>query len=172
MDPSGYSGDCDSKDINTNRVTSGDDYGKLVDADVEKNTKVNGTYAESEANSKILRDELYSMGVPNPPYLNAAHHVVPVNDPRAARARELIESAGSIDLNSAANGVFLPIEDNGLIGDAALHNGNYSSDYIESVTKRLVKLTESDKTNNQESILNEMSSIKNGVLDGTIKLNN
>ncbi|WP_028399080.1 AHH domain-containing protein [Ectobacillus panaciterrae] len=78
-------------------------------AKVSNNTKVVGYYTTSTANSTILRDELKAAGIAPPPYPNDAHHIVPAGDTResAQLAQRLLKSFG-IEINSAANGVFLP----------------------------------------------------------------
>ncbi len=45
----------------------------------------------------------------NPPYSNAAHHLVPWKDNKAIEAQELLEEFG-IHHDSAANGVFYHIK--------------------------------------------------------------
>ena len=47
---------------------------------VSTKTKVIGSYPPSYTASQVLRDELKTAGVATPPYLNAAHHIIPWDD--------------------------------------------------------------------------------------------
>src|SRR5207253_8588383 len=57
--------------------------------------------------AKDLADNLERAGDPRPSEFHEPHHIAAANDPRAARAREILEEA-NIGNNSAKNGVWLP----------------------------------------------------------------
>ena len=147
--------------------------GKLTDAKtyaklVAEKTKVNGIYSDGIKPSQILKNELHEAGVPYPPYGFASHHIVPVQHPRAKEARDILKSYG-IELNSAANGVYLPYETNEFVGDTVLHIGNHYNKYIDVVTEKLNEVVEFGGT--KEDIVNSLNEIRAGLLDGSITLN-
>lgn len=74
----------------------------------------------TKSNSEILRDNLKKAGYTEPDYKNAAHHMVPATAEVAGEARIILRNCG-IDINDAANGVFLPTETGH--GTAAVHRG-------------------------------------------------
>ena len=135
---------------------------------VSDKTTVNGTYNPSDSASDILRGELYDAGIPYATYPNAAHHIVPWKDPRAQGARDILDAFG-IQYNSAANGVLLPTKVNEYVGDAALHVGNHSASYIESVTDRLQGVVNAGGSKND--IIGELNNIRSDLLNGLLKLN-
>lgn len=135
---------------------------------VSTRRKVCGTYPDSMSSADILRSELYDAGIPNPPYKNAAHHIVPWNDPRASDIRDILDEY-EIDYNSAANGVFLPMGENAYTGDNAQHIGNHSKEYIRLVQKRLQEVV--DRDGSVDDIISAINQIRKELLEGTIKLN-
>lgn len=147
-----------------NVVTSAQQYTEKVSS----KRKVYGTYSDSMSSSDILRSELYNAGISNPPYKNAAHHIVPWNDPRAVGIRDILDEY-EIDYNSAVNGVFLPMEENAYTGDAAKHVGNHSKEYIRLVQKRLQDVVDADGS--ADDIVSTINLIRKELLEGTIKLN-
>lgn len=64
-----------------------------------KNSKVKDVYDANTQHSDILRNELKKVGIQPPSYVNAAHHIVAWNDPRAEKAREVLKKVG-IDFDS------------------------------------------------------------------------
>jgi len=69
----------------------------------------------------------------------AAHHIVLAGDnrfPSAQQAREILANAG-IDINEAANGVFLPRSADFSDMGKAIHNGSHSRAYSDWVLTRL-----------------------------------
>lgn len=134
---------------------------------VSTKTTVCGNYEPSLPPSQILKQELYSAGVAGPPYKFAAHHIVPIKDPKAEKAREILATYG-IEWNSAANGVFLPMETNKYTGDTALHIGGHSNDYIKQVTRRL---EEADEAGGEKSVITELNNIRKDLLDGKLQVN-
>ncbi|AWX57714.1 wall-associated protein [Brevibacillus brevis] len=135
---------------------------------VSNKTKVYGTHNPSDSASTILRNELKAAGVETPPYPNAAHHIIPWNDPRAYDAQQILKRYG-IDFNSAANGVFLPNKPSKYVGDEALHIGNHGPDYIKYVTKALQETEQMGGT--QADIVHTINTIRGKLLNGTLPLN-
>ena len=170
VDPSGYAKNCNSQENDSNRPRRN----PTVYTDVQSHTGLQGTYSSSAKDSDILRNELKLAGVTPPPYSNAAHHIVAVSAPRAQSARDILEQYG-IDVNSAANGVFLPYRRNGYVTTETMHTGSHKDRYYEYVNDQLetkIKKIEKEKglvtANDVAGILNE---IRNGLLDGSVRLN-
>ena len=104
--------------------------------EVKRSINVSKTYGKSFSDSDILREELKKCGVTNHDYCNSAHHVVPKNMKAAKEAREILE-AYDIELNSAANGVLLPISDEPYVVKESYHSGGHTEYYCEIVNSRL-----------------------------------
>lgn len=83
-------------------------------------------------------------------------------------ARIILDDFG-IKYNSAANGVFLPMEENAYTGDAVQHIGNYSADYIQTVTTRLQEVV--DAGGNKTDVVSALNKMREELLNGTLKLN-
>lgn len=124
--------------------------------------------------SKILRNNLKKSGIKPPKFFNAAHHIIPEGVKTgeigkvAERARQILEKCG-IDINGAENGVFLPGE-NGIAaaGNATVHQGMHSGNYIKEVTRRLEQVNPT----NYEDCKAVLKIIKQDLLNGKLKLNN
>jgi hypothetical protein len=87
--------------------------------------------------SAILAKKLERAGDPPPGPNHEAHHIVPFDDPRVAPLRTSLEKLG-VDLNSAANGVWLPRggqADN--VQGAARHEFTFSDEYIAALKDAL-----------------------------------
>jgi hypothetical protein len=76
--------------------------------------------------AKDLAANLEAAGEFRPPDTDA-HHIVARNDPRAARARAILQRE-NIDLDDAANGVFL---------DSSVHDGLHTDLYYQTLTREL-----------------------------------
>jgi hypothetical protein len=63
---------------------------------------------------------------------NQAHHIVERNDANAAPARAWLARAG-VELDSAVNGVFLPVTHGDDTGDATVHFGSHHAAYANMV---------------------------------------
>ena len=110
--------------------------------------------------SEILGGNLEAAGVPRPPD-TAAHHIVPYGDRRAQRIRDLLGSFNPpIDLNSAANGVFLPSRP-GSTAPGAYHPSLHSNDYYDALAQDF------DYVENREDAINTLDRIRERLLDGT-----
>ena len=129
-----------------------------------------------KTDSKKLDDELLKAGVVKPDYKCVAHHIV------TDKMDDVVEifKEYNIDINSAANGVYLPSRGAKLseVGKEAIHIGATSAEYRENLTKRIVDFVkELNKTNlskaaKKDKILEEMNDIRNELLTGKLKINN
>lgn len=100
----------------------------------------------------------------------AAHHIIPhgATDANAVAAQKIM-SDFNIDLNSSANGVFLPRETGELktVIDGqimATHNGRHADTYYEFVYKEIKDVK------SQEELLNKINKIREGLMNGDIVL--
>ncbi|PMB10574.1 hypothetical protein CEN49_03710 [Fischerella thermalis CCMEE 5273] len=140
-------------------------------AKVSDRTTVKGEYSESRwkgDRSGILREEMYQANIKPPPYPNAAHHIVPWNDPRAQDARKVLDSYG-IETESAVNGVFLPYTENEYVTNEAMHVGSHGKNYIEEVNRMLRRTKSKGATKDQ--IIEELNNIREELISGNLKLN-
>lgn len=110
----------------------------------------------------------------------AAHHIVPVKEDSisAVRARNLIKLLG-IDINSSANGVFLPPKEP---GDAAIkeidgeyllatHNTKHGETYYDFVWDQLKPIAEmEDRMKAKAAALSVLSEIRVLLLTGKLKI--
>ncbi|CVK19390.1 hemagglutinin repeat-containing protein [Sporomusa sphaeroides] len=126
-----------------------DDGGKLVVKEVEKITS---------ASSRKLGDNLVAAGVERPDYASAAHHIVAGNSVKANEARAILQKYG-IDIDDAANGVFLPtVKD---VSNSAYHPSLHTNAYYEKVTNLLQDVT------TKEEALDILNKISNQLKNGT-----
>ncbi len=98
--------------------------------------KIAGRAAGVSRPSRILGRNLEKAGRPRPPD-HATHHIVPFKEPRfpeADKAREILKRF-NVDLNDAANGVWLPNKPS--IGQGTYHGATYGQPYYEQVLDRL-----------------------------------
>ncbi|OFD42184.1 hypothetical protein BWGOE3_34370 [Bacillus mycoides] len=130
--------------------------------------EVKNEYPDLYTASKKLREELKDAGSEPPPYPNAAHHIGPWNDKRAAQVQELLEEFG-IHHDSAVNGVFLPYKVNDYVTTEALHIGNHSPEYIREVYRVLSEVKRFG--GNQADVVAALQNIRERLLDGSLKLN-
>ena len=169
IDPSGYA-KCSQVEEGSNKEIRRVDY-----TNAPSKTSLQGTYSKSYSDSDILRAELKKAGVIPPPYVNAAHHIVAKNAKEARPAQKIMKKYG-IDLNSAANGVFLPYKKNlTYANNATVHIGSHSNDYYKYVNQKLREKVNSIKRARREvsahDIAETLDEVRKGLLDGSIKLN-
>ena len=127
--------------------------------------------------SQILRENLKNAGIEPPPYPNATHHIVAVNSEKSRASVAILHEYG-IDLNSPANGVFLPYQKNEFVTTEAMHCGGHLDSYHINVRKRLEDLI--DKAEDlrysniliQKLICNELQTIRKELLSGFLKIHN
>jgi hypothetical protein len=92
-----------------------------------------------------------------------AHHVVEGKKVSAEKSRQLLEDVG-IDINDAANGIFLPDGPESIfIGPH--HRTSHSEQYTEMVYGRLRPYK-----GNREKIIEELTKIKHDLYDGKMSL--
>ncbi len=109
--------------------------------------------------SRILGLNLEKSGVVRPAE-SAAHHIVAEGAPEAAPAREVLGRYG-IDINDAANGVFLPgYQTSANPAGAAVHGGLHTEPYYRTVNRRLGGAT------TREEVLDALDAIRNELLSG------
>ncbi len=108
-------------------------------------------------------------GVNPPPYSNQAHHIIPEgynSIPEAQEARDILAACG-IDLNSPANGVFLPsAKDLQYAGNAAVHSGGHTEAYIINITKALKDAN--PKT--ADAAIAVLSDLREQLLEGALQV--
>lgn len=130
--------------------------------------------------STILANELIAAGISKPPLESgvtawAAHHIVPEGEKNSDAANKLrkIYKKFHIEVNSAANGVWLPMkkgektvdfidENTEIIWKAAAHNGRHSKKYYEHVLDRL----DSVELKDAEDVLFIIREIRTELLSG------
>lgn len=77
-------------------------------------------------------------GIEIPDYPNAAHHIVAGSSPKATEARAILQKYG-VDINDAANGVFLPTQKG--VSNSAYHPSLHTNAYYDKVNKLLSEAT-------------------------------
>lgn len=141
---------------------------------VKYKSSVSKTYPSSYNDYDIIKNELHSAGVSYPKYKFATHHVVPLKMADAKAARDILEEFG-IDINSSANGVFLPKEDNKTVLLESLHPGGHSKYYCQLVNSRLrnvvKELSGKDDTTIRKALCDELTKLKVELLNNTISVN-
>ena len=112
----------------------------------------------STPNSRVLRQNLIKAGADVPSYPNAAHHIVAGNSAKAAEARAILQKYG-VDINDAANGVFLPtVKD---VAEGAYHPGLHTDSYYRKVTELL------SSAKSKEDVLDILGDIAEQLKKGT-----
>ncbi|WP_140399140.1 RHS repeat domain-containing protein, partial [Pseudomonas sp. SID14000] len=111
--------------------------------------------------SKALGKNLESSGVARPQN-TAAHHIVGDSAKLAAPARAILNKHG-IDVDGAANGVFLPNRFNTDISvPGILHNGKHPNSYFESVNKIIAN---ADAAGGKDAVLKAIGNIRQKLLN-------
>jgi A nuclease family of the HNH/ENDO VII superfamily with conserved AHH len=91
---------------------------------------------------------------------HAAHHIVAKKADGAKRARAVLDKFG-IDLDDAANGVFLPTSaSRGTTAGSANHSTLHTSTYYRAVNQAL------DRATTHAEVLEALSAIRDGLLSG------
>jgi A nuclease family of the HNH/ENDO VII superfamily with conserved AHH len=91
--------------------------------------------------SRELGDNLIAGGSPKPGTGYQPHHVIPINDPRAADIQRRLQDA-RIDLNSAANGVWLPQNSSVSNKGETPHNETFRDSYFDYLDKAFAGATD------------------------------
>ena len=150
-------------DVSKGVLKNLDDYNDVANrigknSDEIADATVNVTKKVSKASSKKLGENLVAAGFKRPNYKHAAHHIVAGRDSGAAKSREILEKFG-IDINDAANGVFLPNEKN--VSKAIYHPMLNTNKYNDNVYEML------SKAKTREEAIGILDKIRNKLLDGT-----
>ena len=123
----------------------------------------------ASASGAILRENLFTVMDPQMrKYIEAfggvaAHHVVEGNDPAAIASRRILEQFG-IDINDAANGIFLPSDSNRSIFKGAVHKTHHTEEYSEYVYREL------KDCKSREEVIKKLTEIKHHLYDGKLSL--
>lgn len=144
----------------------------------EDKITVDKKYPKSKSPSAILRDEMLKAGIEEPEYQNAAHHIVIEKGEGMPESKKIFEKLG-IDINSAANGVFLPTTgaDNTNLTESP-HVGRTGKEYKDIVEERITEAYNNavkrnlNKADTVKEVTKELSNIKNDLLTGKLKINN
>lgn len=95
-----------------------------------------------------------------------------------SRARVAILHEYGIDLNSPANGVFLPYQKNEFVTTEVMHCGGHLNSYFDEVYERLYSIVydaiekECSDAQIQKLICNELQKIRRDLLNGLLKVHN
>ncbi len=95
-----------------------------------------------------------------------------------SRARVAILHEYGIDLNSPANGVFLPYQKNEFVTTEVMHCGGHLNSYFDEVYERLNSIVydaiekECSDAQIQKLICNELQKIRRDLLNGLLKVHN
>ncbi len=93
----------------------------------------------SKPSARVLRDNMIKkLGKVTPNFPFATHHIVAGRAKGAREARTVLLKFG-IDINDAANGVFLPTIKN--VSAASYHPGLHTNKYYENVNRMLLEAT-------------------------------
>lgn len=125
----------------------------------------------SSVPSTALKKELNLNGIFAPHSSGyATHHIVAVKDSNTyANLSRKILASYNININSAANGVFLPTSKSSHgAGDATIHTGRHSSKYLKYVYDTLNSAKSRGSTIDQ--MINTLNSLRQKLLDGSLKL--
>ena len=154
--------------INTNTKEFKIAYDRLGDVDkayssVQEFIERYNSYDEAKYsikdNGKELRDNLLLSNVIKPKYSFCAHHIVAKEEPLAKTSREILAKYG-IDINSSANGVYLPggkkTADFSWRITESSHFGGHSDNYLEYVNQQI---------DNAKEIIIENYLSKNDAID-------
>jgi hypothetical protein len=136
---------------------SGDIIKKKADDILEETWHLSKQKLGRAADSKVLGENLEAVGKVRPDN-SAAHHIVAGGSQNtyAERTRVLLKNA-DIDINEAANGVFLPKNSKYLIDEASSHANIHTNVYYEAVYDRLKNLSKEGFRGELQKIANELS---------------
>jgi hypothetical protein len=124
----------------------------------------NAKISASSKPSEILEKELERAGDPRPGPNFEPHHILPFEDSRVSGLRDSLEKLGvdAHDLNSAANGVWLPRGSQVANAEgAARHEFTFSNQYIRELKNRLQGATSREDA--LERLRQFGSDLRNGV---------
>jgi hypothetical protein len=106
------------------------------------------------ADSRVLSDNLEAVGKVRPEN-SAAHHIVAGKHSGADEARRLLKEE-DIDINEAANGVFLPMNSKYVIGETTSHANVHTFKYFQEINRRLEQTPVGQRRNALGKIAEEL----------------
>jgi hypothetical protein len=133
---------------------------KSADKDVFLGRKLYAQKLGRNPSSTVLGENLEAVGKTRPSN-SAAHHMVPGRASyfNAQNARQILQREG-IDINEAANGVFLPKSSKYVIDDATSHSRVHTNKYYDNLFARLSNAPSG-------KVRNELDKISQELLNGT-----
>ncbi len=129
---------------------------KAADKDIFLNRKLYTQKLGRSPNSSVLGENLEAVGKVRPEN-SAAHHMVPGGESyfNAQNARQILQREG-IDINEAANGVFLPKSSKYVIDDAIAHSRVHTNKYYDNLFERLNNAPAGKARNELDKIAQEL----------------
>ena len=139
---------------------TGEKFFKEIDPELNRIWKLSAQKLGKPHSSQVLGNNLKAVGKERPSN-SAAHHIVAGGEKytNARLSRKILDDA-EIDINEAANGVFLPKESKYVIGDAVAHTKVHTNRYYDALYGRL-------KDIQKDKIRNELKKISDELLNGT-----
>ena len=116
--------------------------------------------AMRKANKTLADVEGYMMRAWNKVRGSAAHHIVAWDDPRALRARVILEKY-DIHIDSAENGIFLKHIDPNSIQPGAYHRVIHTNKYYDNVVSRIQN---ADLIDGKQGVIDELNAIRDDLL--------
>jgi hypothetical protein len=114
----------------------------------------------NSADSRALGNNLTGVGESKPGSGYQPHHIVPIDDPRAADLRAQLADAGITNLNQAVNGVWLPANSTVQGNGETSHNETFRDSYFRYLFDRL------DGANTRADLEARLAQIKQELKDG------
>ena len=162
---------------------------KAVDERIKKYDQIKDKYTLEEFegsntgdHSTILKKQLEHAGIKKPKYgieegkdNCAAHHIVPTNDKDCPIATQILKDY-NINKDSAANGVFLPMQRTQYVTTEAIHSGRNGRAYCEYIEETFSGIANQIRGKNDDDarkiICDTLHKIRIELLNGEIKINN
>lgn len=114
----------------------------------------------SSSGPEILAENLEAVGEPRPSQYHEPHHIVPENDVRADRAREILEGAG-VGVHDANNGVWLARTSRGVASESGITGGAFTSHDSIHTTRYMTELTgRLESAQAADRVVDEMQLVK------------
>lgn len=96
-----------------------------------------------------------------------AHHIVAGSAKMAAPAQAVLRNVG-IEIDEAANGVFLP---KAASGTASAHNGDHTNAYYDAINAALAKFANAGPADKQQ-VINALNALRNDLINRSLKIGN
>jgi hypothetical protein len=133
---------------------TGKKFFKKIDSELDKLWQLSKQKLGRAHSSKILGENLEAVGKIRPAN-SAAHHIVAGGSEKAKETRKLLEEA-DIDINEAANGVFLPKSSKYVVDEATPHANVHTNKYFDEVNIRLERIPVNQRRNELQKIATEL----------------